>query len=579
AVLNLSKSATDAEIHERHRTLSLIFHPDKHHNDDDKSLATEKFLEVQKAYEVMRLPPLTSHIRIGEPGLAVNWLEETRTRSSAELQPIFKQVRYQWLQSKADTISPRGRAVCKVDASPLFVPYQGLQDDIWPRRLLNRLEDVRLLSFSLRHNMQKRITERSSVSLATRLSRRGAAGRGNFVGTLRWSTPRLTFEATSALLSPYDMTFRAEYQNEQHDAVSVQTSIVPGMLVSLPPILISVSRKLHRRPDSALGNLKIELGQHPQVAISFVSQDPMEAELNKPHDAYVSLLPLGHTVCASSHGFVLNSFDPKLFGEWGVTFTQLSVQCKLGLECGINGLAWLLSGAWITNHASLAGTVRLSHRGVIFTIDATYLQQRLSVPILLSEQHDSMLALWTAAMPSALCVSLYCLRAKSLRRKRLRYAQLLRGRSFVEPLTGTREIRATLRALEPNSPARRDAEAIISFLRDKARDCLVIVEATYGAIETADRDLGLFWDITIPLQTLVRGSQVYIPGRHPKCSIQGFLDPAPFALKSMRVRYLFRGRMHYAEVPEYLSLVLPLSGEFLDFHFFRTIDNSRLLPN
>jgi preprotein translocase subunit Sec63 len=51
AILNVSKSATDAEIHERHRSLSLIFHPDKHRSEDFESLATEKFLEVQKAYE------------------------------------------------------------------------------------------------------------------------------------------------------------------------------------------------------------------------------------------------------------------------------------------------------------------------------------------------------------------------------------------------------------------------------------------------------------------------------------------------------------------------------------------------
>jgi hypothetical protein len=60
-----------------------------------------------------------------------------------------------WVQGKVDTtISPRGRVLCRVDASALFTPYQGLQDDGWPRRLQNRLEDVQLLSFTLRHDMQ-----------------------------------------------------------------------------------------------------------------------------------------------------------------------------------------------------------------------------------------------------------------------------------------------------------------------------------------------------------------------------------------------------------------------------------------
>lgn len=44
-------------------------------------------------------------------------------------------------------------------------------------------------------------------------------------------------------------------------------------------------------------------------------------------------------------------------------------------------------------------------------------------------------------------------------------------------------------------------------------------------------------------------------------AIQGFLDPAPSAPKTLRVRYLFRDRMHYAEIPDLSPVVLPLKGE------------------
>ncbi|KAF7350430.1 J domain-containing protein [Mycena venus] len=555
SILNVSKFATDAEIHERHRSLSLIFHPDKHHSEDSKNLATEKFLEVQKAYEVLSDPFLRAvYDSLGEPGLAVNWLEETRTKSSAELQQIFAQFERDWFQRKADTtISPRARVVCKVDASPLFISYQGLQDDAWLRRLQNRLEDVRVSGFSLRHDMQKRITERSIASLAARISRRGAGGRGNFIGTLRHQySPRLAFEATSALFSPYDTSLRCEYQSGQ-DSFFIQTTLIPGEL-ALPPVFISANRRLFRRPDSAQGRLKIDLGPHPQVGVTIVSQDPLDM-LNKRPDHYMSLLPLARTVLWWSHGFVLNSYDPKLVGEWGLTLSELSLRCKIGIECGLYGLAWLFSGSWTTESGSVAATIRLSHSGVGLKIDVAYLQQRLSIPILLSDQHDSLIALWAAVIPSALCISVYHLKARSLQRRRLC------------------AIRSALRALEPDSPARRDAEAVILFLKDKAKDYtktevakggLVILEATYGAMEAADRMIGLAWDVTIPLQTLVRGSQIYISGRHPKSSIQGFLDPAPFTLKSLQVRYLFRGRTHFAEVPEYLSLILPLADHVVN---------------
>lgn len=45
-----------------------------------------------------------------------------------------------------------------------------------------------------------------------------------------------------------------------------------------------------------------------------------------------------------------------------------------------------------------------------------------------------------------------------------------------------------------------------------------------------------------------------------QAGIQGFYDPAPTSPKSLRVRYLFRDRQHYAEIPDYVPVVLPLPG-------------------
>ncbi|KAK7046650.1 J domain-containing protein [Favolaschia claudopus] len=534
AILNLSKFATDAEIHERHRSLSLLFHPDRHQNVDPDSqyLANQKFLDVQKAYEVLSDPFFRYAC---EPGLAVNWLEETRTRSSEELQRIFRQVEHDWLQRKVDsTISPKGRVVCTIDASSLSVPYQGFQDDGWRRRLQNRLEDVRVSSFTSRYALQKRITELFTVSLAARISRR----RGNFIGTLRHQySPRLAFEATSAFLYPYDTSLRCEYESDQNSLL-VQTTI-PQSELTFPPVFISVNRRLFRRPDSLEGRLDIDLGLYPQVAVNIISQ-PSSTLLNQQRDPYIASLPLTPAALSWSHGVILNSYDPRLVGEWALTLTELSVRCKLGLEWGFEGLAWFFSGSWKTDDFNLKAMVRLSQNGVVLKIDAIYLQQRLSFPILLTEHHDSFLALWGAAIPSFICISGYYFKA---------------------------------RKLEPHSLMRRDAETVISFMQDRARDSfmaeaekggLAIIEATYGAIETADRDLGLVWDVTVPLQTLVRGSQLSVSGRHHKPSIQGFLDPAPFTLKSLRIRYLFHRTMHFVEVPDYLSVVLPLADHVVN---------------
>lgn len=94
-------------------------------------------------------------------------------------------------------------------------------------------------------------------------------------------------------------------------------------------------------------------------------------------------------------------------------------------------------------------------------------------------------------------------------------------------------------------------------------------------------------DVTIPLQSLVHKSQLYIPVHRRKVrftllitsslanmqsqtGLPGFFDPAPSCAKSLRVRYLFDDRLHYAEIPNDRPVVLPLQGAlfFSDYYGF-----------
>lgn len=52
-MLNIPEDASEAQIRERHRALSLIFHPDKQRNELLRESASAQFLEIQAAYESM----------------------------------------------------------------------------------------------------------------------------------------------------------------------------------------------------------------------------------------------------------------------------------------------------------------------------------------------------------------------------------------------------------------------------------------------------------------------------------------------------------------------------------------------
>jgi len=93
---------------------------------------------------------------------------------------------------------------------------------------------------------------------------------------------------------------------------------------------------------------------------------------------------------------------------------------------------------------------------------------------------------------------------------------------------------------------------------------LLIQEAFYGPTERGEDAESLDVNVTVALQALVSMGQLYIPGRRSKAGLQGFYDPVPGASKTLRVRYTFRQLPHYAEIPDFLPVVLPLEDHLVE---------------
>ena len=153
-VLNLNRGASQAEINERHRALSLIFHPDKQRDDESRRVATKKFLEIQKAYQVLSDPFLREvYDALGESGLAIRWGSNIRSLSPEELKKILFQAKedlaYKDYESR---ISASGTTTCAIDATSLFEPYVGSKDDSLVREAYHRVQDVRVLSLGTKYS-------------------------------------------------------------------------------------------------------------------------------------------------------------------------------------------------------------------------------------------------------------------------------------------------------------------------------------------------------------------------------------------------------------------------------------------
>ncbi|TFY60377.1 hypothetical protein EVG20_g7443 [Dentipellis fragilis] len=566
SVLNLPRSASDNEIRERYRALSVLFHPDKHVGDPTRhDTATARFLEIQKAYEgtlpscSLPFAPLTQGIvllarsrptsiirpipttgirhtwcaalifrggivalilmscREGFEGLSKPWPADLRAKSPEELRKILTYARRDLEATKIEeALRPRGIVTLGIDARSLFERDAAAGDDTWTEDLERRVREVNLTIFSVRHNIQKQVNEKTRVFVSSRVAtmRTGAskAVAGNIVGTVRHSwSPRLDFEGTAALLSPRVVTLKSIYRNDE-DALVVETTLSPTRPFP-PPLTAVYSRRLF--PNSLTeGTLIARTGPTPSVTAALTFTDPFdmteEAGFKGPRNGRLgSLSGLGIGLRQSTFGVSLAGLQSAVYTEWSVAFAEIAAKAKVGASLGLLGLSWVLSGVWGDDERGVTTSVSVSASGVELKLDVNYLGQRIVVPIALGDDADAALGLVTAAVPTAAFVLAYQLILQPRRRRqRAEFFRTARSAFADERAEERRKGEETAALLR--EPAQRHMQA------EKAREGLVIMEATYGPMDPDPEARDLMVDVTIPLQALVQHGQLYIPGHRSK---------------------------------------------------------------
>ncbi|PBK94651.1 DnaJ-domain-containing protein [Armillaria gallica] len=567
SVLNVSEHASPAEIHDRYRELSLIFHPDKQRNDQLRDVAAKNFLDIQKAYEVLSDPFLRNvYDTLGNDGLKVIWPENLRKLPSQEVKKMLQQLK--WTSKHQDLrklISPEARLNCSIDASSLFEP--GFSHYRWPQRMRHRLQNVSLLTWGLKYNTRRTLSDKTNLLLMARMNSRGREAGGDVVGTIRHQfSPRLTCSATSSLFSSRTITLDTLFRDDKIGNISVRTYLPLRMTGRVPPVTFCFSRILSAK-HRWKGDLSCHFGPLPQLSVFVTASSPLALTSDasdspwEDHDTLSTpILPsvsgLKSIFSFWTYGVSLNPREPKVTGQWGIAFSELAFEIKAGLQFGLDGLSWLFSGGWTGDTASVKASLSLGFLGVGLDLDLYHLGQRLHVPILLSSDYDPDLAFWTIVVPSsALVLGYHFIVIPRRRRQRIRLISEARQK-LDEDITIKQKTQNIISILTEPANKRMAAEA--------AKDGLVILEATYGPAESFDFGSEYVLDVTVAVQALVSNSQLHIPGHRSKAGLQGFYDLAPFVVKALRIRYTFQGRVHYAEFLDDLPVVLPLADHLVD---------------
>ncbi|KAI0071272.1 DnaJ-domain-containing protein [Panus rudis PR-1116 ss-1] len=586
-VLNLPKTASDHEIRDRYRQLSIAFHPDKQRDERKRAAATRHFYEIQKAYEVLSDPVRRQvYDTLGNEGLeALKGIEhDLQGLSPEQVKSVLAEYEQRNELRRVDTlISPRGHVTVGVDATSLFDDASDVADEPWYSGAVRRARSVRCMVLSVGHSVRKVITPSTSVHLNAEVTRNLAMpGAGSvFVGTIRHQfSPRLYGEVSARPLGGPMVSVKGRYVHDDYTASAELTNI---------PFLLRVFSRIYAQPDiasqvlpfgipvrltftrrlfpgsNAQGVLAISTaGKQPKLQLSYVSDSTAfnwEAEDDSMRRH--AEVPAARVLRAPSRtgltgvrfwrvGTVMNGLLPAVNAEYVVTLPELKARARSMVQIGLTGLTAALGAFWSEDDNSAGADVEFSLGGIVLKLEFSVLHQSFNLPIVLSPELDVRLAFWTTLVPSTAFV--------------LAYHFLYKPRSRKRRLEYFRQARRELK--EAKSEVLRQHEESIYLLQDLAKrhmeaeaasDGLVITEAWYGPSDRSDNTCeGLDIDVTIPLQALVNKGQLYIPGRRSKTGLQGFYDPIPGILKTLRIRYTFRGREHYVEIPDYMPVVLPL---------------------
>lgn len=178
----------------------------------------------------------------------------------------------------------------------------------------------------------------------------------------------LLLQATAALLRPQLLNLKTTYRDDE-TSFFIQTYYSPVLIPLFPPpITASLSRRFFR--DSLTeGTIILNTGPQTQLTFNVVSPKPFDFTSDRGPKKLVtnragSISGFGVGVRYWSYGATLAGLLSCLRAEWGVTFTELALQVKLGLELGLLGLGILLTGAWDGESAGVAASVGLNAEGV-----------------------------------------------------------------------------------------------------------------------------------------------------------------------------------------------------------------------
>lgn len=219
-LLNLPRSASEAEIRDSYRSLATTYHPDRQRDDVHRSTAHRQFTEIQRAYEVLTDPSRrTVYDLFGEEGLKTSWELGPRVKTPQQMREHFsRQYQEKKVLEAEALVKSKGDMSVVLDARAVFASRNLFRHpDMMRHDVVARAGRVRPGQIVMKHSFELPVRDKTQVVMTGQMVSRGGQGGGNVVGTIRHQFgSRVWGEVGCSVLAPRVLTTKGTYTIDEY---------------------------------------------------------------------------------------------------------------------------------------------------------------------------------------------------------------------------------------------------------------------------------------------------------------------------------------------------------------------------
>ncbi|KAG4106567.1 DnaJ-domain-containing protein [Neocallimastix lanati (nom. inval.)] len=595
AILNVPKSATQLEIESAYKNLCVLYHPDNHSSDVNKSVARKQFQKIKKAYDVLgNEKNRIIYDKYGEKGLDKTWDVGPLYKTPEQvLEEFGKQVKFKKELGLEHILKSKGEIKLMLDASgqispPLpppppslygprhpYLPRYGygysplpsspLSSASPPKPVSRGLADVfrlpKLQSSFIYHSWQNNITSRDSINITGQVYSHRNLNIVSVIGTLSHtiSSSLATEISTCFGTQPYLQGRLIKKFSNDGFISTAATALTPAA----PPMLTFVAGR--QLAPYCTGTIAYNTG--------FYTLGKWGRQIRPMEGSSVTLAVIRNKSKTNIQGSVTAGL---MESHIRLSYIKsLTKHLKLRMYTILSSLTGSNFGISvdrkITKFTRLGFGIGCSSN-IGFTVQIKYyrLGQAITIPIILSHDLTIHILFWGSLIPisAAYFIDQYIL---------IPYQKNDMQRKINIVKTANSEILAQ-RKQEAEDSIKLMAEIVQRKIDiEKKNNGLIIIEALYGNTKLIKKMKKLLYkqnkpnkplpkeiiNVTIPLQNMINKSQLHLGG-YSKSSLIGFYDPCFGKEKTLRVVYSFQNKIHLVEVGEKIPLFAPLNDHLIE---------------